>query len=55
MPDDEMRESITSGKNIYERENPLPAGCQDFAASIGSLLKRGIITEESARQELAEL
>jgi len=55
VPDDEMRAAIAGGRAVFERETPLPAGCQDFATSIGSLVERGVITEDVARQGLAEL
>jgi hypothetical protein len=55
VPDDEMRAALAAGRDVYARSNPLPASCQDLAASIGSLVERGIITEEAGQQGLSEL
>lgn len=55
VPDDEMRAAIAAGGDVFERKNPLPDGCRDFAASIRSLVEREVISKETARPGLAGL
>ena len=47
-PDDEMRSSILSGRDVLERTLPLPAGCLDIAGEIDRLRASQIISEEAA-------
>ena len=55
IPDDEMRRAVLDGRHILDRTSPLPEGCQTMAEDIERLRREGAITEETARQTLAEL
>ena len=55
VPDKQMREAIAEGRDIFERKDPLPKGCQRLADDIERLYNEKVITEESRNNALAEL
>jgi len=55
VPDKQMRKAIAEGRDILERKDPLPKGCQRLADDIERLYDEKVITEESRNNALAEL
>ncbi len=54
VPDDEMRQAIREGKDLFERRSPLPAGCRTLAEDVEALRKEGRVTAEAAREAVAQ-
>ncbi len=52
IPDDEMRQAIAQGRNIFDRVAPLPKGCQTLAEDIETMRREGLITDEVAQKAL---
>jgi len=55
IPDNEMRKAIAEGRDIYERQTPLPNGCRTIAANIEKLYRDGIIGKDVCEKALAEI
>lgn len=55
IPDDEMRQAIADGRNVLDRDTSLPDGCQAMAEGIEQLRKDGVISEQTAKDALADL
>jgi twitching motility protein PilT len=55
VPDKQMRKAIAEGRDIFDRKDPLPKGCQRLADDIERLYSEGVIAEESRNNALADL
>ncbi len=52
IPDDEMRLAIAEGRDFMCRRGPMPEGSRTMEDDIKNLLRRGIISEEVAKDAL---
>ena len=50
VPDDEMRQAIAEGREIFDRKKPLPPGCRTLPEDIERLREEGVITRETAEK-----
>ena len=55
IPDNEMRNAIAEGRDIYERQTPMPDGCQTMAENVEKLCQSGIISKDICEKALAEI
>jgi twitching motility protein PilT len=55
LPDAAMREAIVDGRDVLEREAPLPEGCISLRDDIARLIRAGAITETDSRDVLASI
>jgi twitching motility protein PilT len=55
IPDDEMRRAIVEGRDVLEREAPLPDGFRSLQDDIARLLRENAITDDHAREALASI
>ncbi|MHC4108917.1 MAG: ATPase, T2SS/T4P/T4SS family [Planctomycetota bacterium] len=55
IPDDAMRQAIVDGRDVLEREAPLPEGCRSLRDDIARLLREGAITDADARDALTSI
>lgn len=46
VPDDQMRDAIAQGRDIFDRKTPLPDGCRTIAEDIKKLHSEGIISDK---------
>ncbi|MBN2311422.1 MAG: Flp pilus assembly complex ATPase component TadA [Candidatus Hydrogenedentes bacterium] len=55
VPDAEMREAIAEGRDVLERQSPLPDGCQTLAEHIAAYVRDGVVTEQTAQRVLRKM
>ncbi|MCE5323797.1 Flp pilus assembly complex ATPase component TadA [bacterium] len=55
VPDEEMRNAIAEGADIFSRRMPLPENCMRMADEINRMACEGIISEETAKAYLADM
>ena len=54
VPDDQMRQDMIHGRNIMDRQTPLPPGCQTIIEDLQRLCQEGTITQQTRDQKIAE-
>jgi len=52
VPDKPMREAIAAGRDIHDRDTPLPEGCRALADDIRTLQSEGVITDQTAEEAI---